>query len=236
VASYTISNLRATSTINAGSSLTLQAPKGTVFANNPGDFSIEDATTSASSGTVGAIASGGGTNNIAINVPKTIKAGDVFSITAADTLNPSASSNSYSLTVLGAVNGTSPTTTTTTTAGTTTTTVPPTTTVPKKNPQPKPVISALTGRARVHQGKVFLELQCRRGAACSGTLKLVDGRNSLGSTKYFVRSGHHWSFALKLDFKAGQLLGRAKHHTLTATQMVTVKRGRSVQRKVTIIG
>lgn len=53
LASYTISNLYAPAALTAGvSTVMLEAPAGTVFPNNPGCYSITDATTPSGSGTV----------------------------------------------------------------------------------------------------------------------------------------------------------------------------------------
>jgi hypothetical protein len=106
LATYTISNLRASAELAAGSStLTLQAPPGTVFPNNPGSYTVQDATTPSGSGSVSAPISGGGTNDVTLTVPDSIRAGDLLDVTAEDVINPSSAATSYSITLLGNVTG-----------------------------------------------------------------------------------------------------------------------------------
>jgi hypothetical protein len=106
LATYTISNLRASGQLVAGSStITLQAPPGTVFPNNPGSYTVQDATTPSGSGTVSAAPNGGGTNDVTITVPQPVSARDLFDITVEDVINPSSAGKGYSITLLGDVTG-----------------------------------------------------------------------------------------------------------------------------------
>lgn len=106
LATYTISGLRATGPLAAGSStVTLQAPPGTVFPDSPAFYTVQDATTPAGSGPVRAPLVGGGTNNVTIRVPAPVKTGDALAITAEDVINPSSASTTYSMNVIGPVTG-----------------------------------------------------------------------------------------------------------------------------------
>ena len=76
--------------MSAGSSaITLDAPAGTVFPNDPAEYSVQDATTPSGSGTVTAALSGGGTNSVTLKVPGNINAGDRLTSPSADVINPS---------------------------------------------------------------------------------------------------------------------------------------------------
>ena len=106
LATYTISNLRASGPLVGGSStLTLQAPAGTVFPNNPGSYTVQDATTPSGSGSVSAPLSGGGSNDVTLTVPASVRDRDLVDITVEDAINPSSASTTYSITVLGRVTG-----------------------------------------------------------------------------------------------------------------------------------
>ena len=106
LATYTMSDLRASAPLAGGTStVTVQAPPGTVFPNSPGSYTVQDSTSPAGSGTVSAPLSGGGTNNVTITVPATINAGDILVITIEDAINPSSAGNAYSITLLGNVTG-----------------------------------------------------------------------------------------------------------------------------------
>ncbi len=106
LATYTIANFRAGGELDGGSStLTLQAPPGTVFPNNPGSYTVQDATTPSGSGSVRAAIIGGGTNDVTITVPDSIKAGDLLDVTVEDVINPSSAGTGYSMTLLGDVTG-----------------------------------------------------------------------------------------------------------------------------------
>jgi hypothetical protein len=106
LATYTISGLRATASLTAGTStVTLQAPPGTVFPNNPGSYTVQDLTTPSGSGSVTAPLNGGGTNDVTLTVPASISSGDLLDMTVEDAINPSSASTAYTITILGNVTG-----------------------------------------------------------------------------------------------------------------------------------
>jgi hypothetical protein len=106
LATYTISALRATASLTAGTStVTLQAPPGTVFPNDPGSYTVQDLTTPTGSGTVTAPLSGGGTNDVTLTVPGSVNAGDLLDLTVEDAINPSSAGTAYTITILGNVTG-----------------------------------------------------------------------------------------------------------------------------------
>ena len=106
LATYTISGVRASARLTGGTStITLQAPPGTVFPNNPGSYTVQDSTSPSGSGSVTAPLSGGGTNDVTITVPASINAGDLLDLTVEDAINPSSASPAYTLTLLGNVKG-----------------------------------------------------------------------------------------------------------------------------------
>jgi hypothetical protein len=102
---YTISDVFASAAMPAGSSIVIQAPAGTVFPNNPSEYSVEDSTTSLASGVVTAALSGGGSNGVTIKVPGSINAGDQLTLLVQDTINPSTASSSYTISLVGDVAG-----------------------------------------------------------------------------------------------------------------------------------
>lgn len=237
LASYVISGLKASSAMTGGvSELTIEAPKGTVFPKLASDYTVEDQSNGAGSGPVSVLVSGGGTNKVELRVPKDIGAGNVFSVSVEDTINPSTPSSSYSITVLGAVTGPPPITTTTTTATTTTTTPPTTTTTAphKPKPKPKPYVTLLSGSAKVHNKRVSVRLHCST-ALCSGVLKLWDNGKFLGSSRFRDRPGHSGTPRIYLDNEAFKLLGRARHHTIEAKQYAVVQHGKKASRKLKIV-
>ena len=89
---YTISDLFATAALPAGSSITIEAPAGTVFPNNPAEYTVQDSTTPSASGVVTGALSGGGTNSVTVKVPGSINAGDQLTLVVQDTINPSTAS------------------------------------------------------------------------------------------------------------------------------------------------
>jgi hypothetical protein len=105
IAAYTISGLHASAAMTGGTStIQLQAPAGTVFPNVAGYYSIVDSTNSTGSGTVATI-TGGGTNIVTLTVPRSINSGDLLTLTAANTINPSAPSSTYTISLIGNVTG-----------------------------------------------------------------------------------------------------------------------------------
>ena len=106
LATYTISGVRASARLTGGTStITLQAPPGTVFPNDPGSYTVQDSTSPSGSGSVTTPLSGGGTNDVTITVPASINAGDLLDLTVEDAINPSSASPAYTLTLLGNVTG-----------------------------------------------------------------------------------------------------------------------------------
>ena len=103
--SYVISDLFASSALPAGSSITIQAPAGTVFPNNPSEYSVQDATTPSGSGPVTGALTGGGSNSVTLKVPGSINPGDRLTLVVQDTINPSTASNSYTIGLVGDVTG-----------------------------------------------------------------------------------------------------------------------------------
>jgi hypothetical protein len=110
LATYTLSNILASATMTGGSAtIQLDAPAGTVFPNNPGDYSVTDHTTHSGSGTMAAPLSGGGTSVVTFTVPNTINSGDVLSLNVADVLNPTVPSSTDSILLRGNVTHLPPT-------------------------------------------------------------------------------------------------------------------------------
>ena len=75
------------------STVTLQAPPGTVFPNDPGSYTVQDSTTPSAQGPVTAPLSGGGTNDVTMTVPGSVNAGDLLDLTVEDAINPSSASS-----------------------------------------------------------------------------------------------------------------------------------------------
>ena len=227
-ATYTISNVKASGALTGGTStIQLQAPSGTVFPNNPGFYSIVDATTSSGSGTVTAALSGGSTNVVTFTVPHNINAGDVLTITVGDVINPNTASSADSITVHGAVTGPTPT------PVTTTTTVPPTTTTTKP-PPPKPAVTVLGTKVTVNKEIVGLKLRCT-GQNCKGELSLTDVKTGVGARAYTFRAGKTVTFALRINDKGLGYLAGAKGHSIKVTETVTVSGGKTVKEKITLV-
>ena len=227
LATYSISNFRASAALVGGTStITVEAPAGTVFPNSVGFYGIQAATTLSGSATAGAVVSGGGSNTVVLRVANSINAGDLLSITMEDVINPSIASSTYSITLVGGVTGLAPV------APTTTTTVPPTTTTTK--PKPKPVVTSLTKSAAVSKKAVQLKLGCS-AAPCSGVITLTDVRTEIGHSKYSLAAGKTGKVSVGLFAVAQTLLAGAKHHTITVTETVTVAGGTTIKPKLTIV-
>jgi len=234
VATYTIANLRASATITGGlGTLKLVAPSGTVFPNSPSLFGITDSTTSSGTGTVTAALVGGGTGTVTFTTPNTINNGDVLTITVADVINPSTSSSTDTITVVGDVTGLAPTAVTTTT---TTTTLPTTTTTrPKPKPKPRPVIEDLTKSADLSKGAVIIVLHCKV-LECKGTITLTDVITVVGSSTYSVKAGKSDDVTIGLNDPGLRLVHGAKDETIKVTAKVTVTGGKTVKQKTTLVG
>jgi hypothetical protein len=103
-ATYTISDFHATSIITGGSgTITLTAPPGTVFPNNPSYYFVQDTTGTSGPQTVVAL-TGGGSNSVSLTVPQTIDPGDSLSLSIGDTFNPD-SAGTYQISLGGDVAG-----------------------------------------------------------------------------------------------------------------------------------
>jgi hypothetical protein len=228
LATYTISDLRASAAMTGGTStIEIQGPSGTVFPNDGGFYSVQDSTTSSGSGSVSTVVSGGGTSDVVIKVPNNISSGDMFALVIEDVINPGSASSSDSITLVGSVTGPKPSAPTTTTTTTTTT-------VPGKKPKPRPVVTALTAKVTVSKKTVEMRLHCA-SAACKGRITLDHGRVVLGASNYSLGAGKTASFAVHLSQKAITLLARAKHHMLSATETVTVTGGKTVSKQVIVV-
>lgn len=227
IATYSVSNLYASTALSAGSSqIGLAAPNGTVWPNAPGDYSIVD-NTSNTAATVAAALSGGGTNNVTLTVPINVASGDKLSITVSDVINPGTASASDTITLNGSVTGPAPSqATTTTTAPTTTTTTRP--------PTPKP--SVRTTLAHVVKKAVSLRVYCA-SATCSGEITLTDVRTVVGSSKYSVVAGKSKAYTVGINAKGQKLIKSAKGHAITVTELVTADGGKvKTSRKIAIVG
>jgi hypothetical protein len=231
VATYTISNVVASPALTGGTSqLELEAPAGTVFSGTASFFSITDATTPSGSGTV-SVLSGGGTANATITVPNNINSGDVLTITAQDVINPSASSSTDQITIVGNVTGPGavPTTTTSTTVPPTTTT----TTVPKP---PVPVIKEVTTNAKLSSSDgAGLKLECADNH-CKGYITLTDVSTKVASLGYSFNAGKSHTYVVKLNSTGIKLVKGAKAHTIKVTSTVSVNGGKTIKVKVTLVG
>ena len=228
LATYTISNVEATAALTGGTStLELAAPTGTTFSSVAGYFSIVDTTNSAGSGTVTAL-SGGSTNTVTITVPHNINSGDVLTITAQDVINPSVSSSTDVITIVGSVTGpgaVAPTTTTTTTVPTTTTTVP-----------KLPVVAEVTKSATVGKAdKPGIKLECTV-SNCKGYITLTDVSTKVGSTAYSFKAGKSHTYPVPLNSTGIKLLKGAKAHTIKVNTKVSVNGGKTITVKVTLVG
>lgn len=227
LATYTITNVYATAALTAGTStIGITGPTGTVFPSDAADYSLVD-TNSNTVATVTAAVTGGGTNNVTITVPLNVANGDKVTISVADVVNPSTASSTDSIALTGSVTGpaaTAPTTTTTTTAPTTTTTRPPT-----------PSVSFITTKAHVVKKMVNLRVFCH-GATCKGTIKLTDVRTVVGSKKYEVAAGKSASFTEGINHQGLMLLANTKGKTIKVTEAVSVSGGKTVSKKIALIG
>ncbi len=106
LASYTVSDLFANAALVGGSStITIDAPAGTTFPNDPSDYAVQDATTPSGSGTVTAALAGGGSNDVTIKVPGNINVGDRLTLSVQDVINPSVASTAYTIGLVGNVTG-----------------------------------------------------------------------------------------------------------------------------------
>jgi hypothetical protein len=227
LATYTITNLVASAALTGGSNtISVQAPSGTVFPNNPSYYTVSDGTTPSGSGTATTV-TGGGTDDVTITVPNSINSGDKLSITIEDVINPSVASSTDSISLTGNVTGLAPTptTTTTTTAPTTTTTA----------PKPKPAVKDLTAAILVVKRSVSLKFSCG-GAACSGQVVLTDVKTEVGHSKFSLGAGKTGWVKIGLFTDGLGFIAHAKKHTITVTATITVTGGATVKDKVNLVG
>ncbi|MGA3219689.1 MAG: hypothetical protein ABSE77_11555 [Acidimicrobiales bacterium] len=101
-------------------------------------------------------------------------------------------------------------------------------------PHFRPVVSVLTAEGAVSGSTALLDLRCAR-AACRGTIELVHHKVPLGSHGYYLRAGRERVFALDLDSHAIKLLGRSKHGAISVTELVSVKGGKTVEKKIELV-
>ncbi len=229
LATYTISNVEATAALTGGvSTLELEAPAGTTFSNVAGYFNVVDTTNAAGTGTVATL-TGGATNTVTLTVPRSISSGDVLTITAQDVINPSVSSSTDVITIVGSVTGPGAvptTTTTTTTVPTTTTTV----------PKPVPVVVVVTKAADVGKAnRPGIELQCKV-SNCKGYITLTDVSSKVGSTAYSFKAGKSHTYPVLLNATGIKLLKGAKGHIIKVNTKVSVTGGKTVTVKVSLVG
>jgi hypothetical protein len=103
LATYTVSNLSASTALVGGTStITLSGPSGTVFPNNRDLYTLEDSTSLSGGGTVTAALVGGGSNAVTLVVPNDINDGDRVSLTVQDVFNPGTPGN-YTLSISGSL-------------------------------------------------------------------------------------------------------------------------------------
>jgi hypothetical protein len=108
LSTYTISNIVVGSAgVLAGQAITIATTTDpgtdTVFPNNVLDYAVTDTTTKSGSGTVSGPVplTGGGSDDVTIDAPNALVAGDIISITINDVINPT-TSGSYAVTLTNA--------------------------------------------------------------------------------------------------------------------------------------
>ena len=229
LATYSVSNVRASAAMVGGTStITVNAPAGTVFPNSASFYAVQDATTPSGSAASSAVVSGGGTNQVVFRVANSINSGDLLSLTFEDVINPSVASSTYSMTLVGSVTSLVPVPPTTTTTA-------PTTTTTKPKPKPKPMVKSHTASASVSKQAVQLKLSCAT-LACSGVITLVDVKTEVGHSKFHLAAGKSGTITVGLLPDGKALLAGAKKHTIKVTETVTVTGGATIKSKVTLVG
>ena len=165
-----------------------------------------------------------------LTVPQSISSGDVLTITAQDVINPSVSSSTDVITIVGSVTGPGAvptTTTTTTTVPTTTTTV----------PKPVPVVVVVTKSADRGQGQQAWDQSCEcKVSNCKGYITLTDVSTKVGSTAYSFKAGNSHTYPVLLNSTGIKLLKGAKAHTIKVNTKVSVTGGKTITVKVTLVG
>lgn len=221
VATYTLSNILASAAMTAGAStIKLEAPTGTVFPNNPSFYTITDQTNPSDSGAVVAALSGGGSNVVTFTIPHNIAQGDELTLNVADVLNPSVSSSTDSITLVGSVTNLPPTPAVPTVPPSPATTPTPTSTPTVTVPPPAATGTiALDGTSVTLKGGVgAVRLTCAGGATCSGkltlTAKITMGHgktrrstsHTIATASFTVAAGKTAAVQIKLNSTGRKLL------------------------------
>jgi hypothetical protein len=245
-ATYTVS-FKATDAVSTGGDIFLSETAGPTNFSHVTSVEVSDSTQGWDFAAPAAVLAAG-TAKVPVNVA--ISAGDSVRIVLANVTNPPvgtisdfavyttadivpADAASYAL-------STTPSTTTTTrpattTTSTTTTTAPAPTTTAPPTARPLPVITALSTRPAVSANTVLLRLGCS-GATCRGTIRLYHGASLLATKGYAMFAGTRSSWGAHWDNIAVRLLDAARSHTLSATETVTVARGYTVYKRITLVG
>ena len=240
-ATYTVS-FKATDALSTGGGIFLSETAGPTNFSHATSVEVSDSTQGWDFAAP-ATALASGTARVPVNVA--ISAGDSVRIVLTNVTNPPVGTVSdfavYTTADIVPADAapytlsTAPATTTTTTSTTTTTTVPTTTTTVPATARPLPVIRALSTRPPVSANTVQLRLRCS-GAACRGTMALYDGTSLLATKNYAMFAGTTSSWGAHWDTTAVRLLDGARNHTLNATEKVTVARGDTVYKRITLVG
>jgi len=235
VASYTLSNILASGALTAATStIKLEAPAGTEFPNSPSDYAVTDDTTPAGSGTVVAALSGGGSNAVTFTVPNNIERGDELTLKIADVVNPTVSSSTDAIALVGSVANLPPTappppsgpgpTPITRTPILTTSTSPVTTPAPPAAKTASGTIS-LDGTSVTVKGVTgSVELTCSGTATCSGKLTLTaktttahgkkkrSKTQTIGTASFSVAAGKTATVQIELNATGRKLLSSGHGH------------------------
>jgi hypothetical protein len=244
-ATYTVS-FKATDALSIGGDIFLSETAGPTNFSHVTSVEVSDSTQGWDFAAP-ATALASGTAKVPVNVA--VSTGDSVHIVLANVTNPPAGTISdfalYTTAdivpadaatyTLSAAPATTTTTRPTTTTTSTTTTVPATTTTAPPTARPRPVITALSTRPAVSANTVLLRLGCS-GATCRGTIRLYDGTSLLAIKNYAMFAGTRSSWGAHWDSTAVRLLDGARSHTLNATETVTVARGETVYKRITLVG
>ena len=87
----------------------------------------------------------------------------------------------------------------------------------------------------VSNNSVKLGLSCA-DAACTGTVTLVDIRTELGHSKYALAAGTTGYVTVGLFHQASVLLAGAKNHSIDVTETISVTGGKTVTKRITLVG
>jgi hypothetical protein len=102
LATYTISNLKATAAVTGPFSVILTGPAGTVFPDTDTYYTLTDSTTSTGTSTATAAVYGVTTNIVTVTFPSSLVSGDTLSLTVQDAINPPTASGTDTITVANA--------------------------------------------------------------------------------------------------------------------------------------